>query len=234
MSEAYFVSGIEQPAGTPLENLLQAVCRQADVKPNRVDEIHVFGDAVAALFQRRLDTPLGTMIHWPLIPFLPVSILFSACRALETGEISTCIVAENSSALSCAVLLANPNGIGRLNLTPQVHLDGRFTYPAGIPDLDVAADKVLKSIPLDDSIPADNVVDLRMPPKTDPLPWVAIHSPVKPAMLNWPVARTLHHASVLPALLMLVKAMHTANGDPGILISCPPNEPSAALLVLPL
>jgi hypothetical protein len=234
MSEAYFVSGVQQPAGTPLEALLQAICAQAEVKPNRVDEIHLFGDAVAALFQRRLDTPFGAVIYWPLIPFLPVSVLFSACRALETGEISTCIVAENSAALSCAILLANPNGIGRLNLTPQVHLDGRFTYPAGIPNLDAAADKVFKSIPQDDTIPADNVVDLRIPPKADPLPWVAIHSPSKPASLNWPSTRSIHHSSVLPGLIMLVKAMKTSKTDPGILISCTPNEPSAALLVLPL
>ncbi|NMB55741.1 MAG: hypothetical protein GYA15_13680 [Leptolinea sp.] len=232
MSEAYLISGVQQPTGSGLDDLLKAICGQSSIRPDRVNEIHLFSDTASALFQRRLTTSSGIVIHWPLIPFLPVNVLFSACRALESGDISTCILAENSGKFSCAVLLANPNGVGRFNLTPLVQLAGRFTYPGGIPDLKATADMALQTVPPVEVYAGSELDEPRVNPNVHP--WLSIHSPAKPVSLNWPADRLIYSTSILPGLMMLAIAMNKTKAASGVWISLAENEPAAALVALPL
>lgn len=233
MSEAYYINGVDQPTGTDPAVLLHAVCSTSGIKPARVDEVHVYSDAASALFKRRLDTPQGTILHWPYIPFLPVSGLLSACRALECGEISTCVIAEQTTQVNRAVLLAGPAAIGRMNLSPRAHLSARFTYPGGIPDLVPAAMRALAAIP-----PVEFEPEGGEAPAPKPVlpanPWLAVHSPEKPQAGNWPVDRLIHGMTMLSSLDLLVKAMVSTKTEPGVWISANQADPAAAMLVLPL
>lgn len=234
MSETYFISGAVQPAGTPLDTLLQAIYSSAGIKPKQVDEIHLFSDAASALFQRRLDTVFGPVVHWPLIPFLPANTLFSDCRALESSELSTCILAESSSSVSCAFLLANPNAIGRFNLSPQAQFSIRCSYPEGINNFEAVAQKALAAMPKEDPDPENETPDLRIPPKHDARPWLAVHAPEKPSTIIWPEDRLTYSPSMVHGLLMLINAMNQTKTDPGIWVSVSGNEPACSLLALPL
>ncbi len=177
MSEAYFISGCQLPAGSSLDDILNTVFSSAGCQTPKIDEIHLFSDAATALFQRRIDTVFGPVIQWPLIPSLPVSALFSACRALETGELSTCVLVENSAQSANAILLANPNAVGRYNLSPQAHFSIRSSHPAGIIDLPGSAAKLIAAIPVDEPEPEDETPDLRVPPKKPARPWLAVRAP---------------------------------------------------------
>lgn len=234
MSEAYFIAGSKLPTGSSLDSVLQSIFVAAEIKPKQVDEMHMFSDAASALFQRRLDTVFGSVIQWPLIPYLPVNGLFSACRALEIGEISTCILAEISNQTCSVLLLANPMGVGRLNLTPQVLLSNRVSYSEGIPDLPATAAKIISSAPKGDPQPEDETPDLRIPPKKAPRPWLAVHSPEKPDVPGWPEDRLIHSSAMLPSLFTLITAMQDSKTDPGVWISSAAIEPACSLLVLPL
>jgi hypothetical protein len=234
MSEAYFISGCQLPTGSSQDALLQAIFTSAEIKPHQVDEIHMFTDAASALFQRRLETVFGPVIQWPLLPFLPVSTLFSACRALESGEISTCILAENSNQASCAVLLANPDGVGRFNLSPVVQLSTRSVFPEGITDLTASALKLLASIPKDEIEPEIEVPDLRVPRKQPARPWLAVHASEKPVVSDWPEDRLAFSSSLFPGLLKIIDLIQTSKTDPGVWTHSAPNEPGGSMLVLPL
>jgi hypothetical protein len=234
MSESYFISGCQLPVGSTLDELFQAVFSVSGIKPHQVDEIHMFTDAASALFQRRINSIFGPVIHWPLLPFLPISELFSVCRALEIGEISTCIFAENSSQASCGILLANPNGVGRLNLTPMAQLARRITFPEGVPDLAGSAQKLLTYIPKEELDPEDETPDLRVPRKQPARPWLAIHAPERPVISDWPEDRLVYSPSLFPSLLKIVDAIQTTKIDPGVWTHSTPDEPGGSLLVLPL
>ncbi len=233
MSEAYYIAGVEQPAGTDPAVLLHAVCMAAGIKPARVDEVHLYSDAASALFKRRLDTPQGTIILWPYIPFLSVSGFFSACRALECGEISTIVIAEQTALVNRAVLLAGPAAVGRLNLAPQAHLSARFTHPEGFPDLPAAASQALAAIP-----PLEIEPENGEQPAPKPIhpanPWLSVHSLEKPQAGNWPVDRLIHGLTMLSSLDLLVKALVSTQSEPGVWVSANKTDPAAAMLVLPL
>ncbi len=233
MSETYYVAGVDQPTGTDPAVLLHAVCAAAGIKPARLDEVHLYSDSASALFKRRLDTPQGTIIQWPNIPFLPVSGLFSACRALESGEISTCVVAEQTAQVNRVVLLAGPAAIGRMNLAPLAHLSVRFTYPGGIPDISTATTRALAAIPSKEIEP-ENGGEPAPQPALPTKPWLAVHSSEKPRAVNWPVDRLIHGLTMLSSLDLLIKALVSTKTEPGVWISVNQADPAAVMLVLPL
>ncbi len=234
MSEVYFITGCQLPAGSTLDELLQSIFNTAEIKPNQVDEIHLFSDAASSLFQRRLDTVFGPIVGWPLIPYLPPCAIISSCRGLETGEISTCILAETSSYISSAILLANPNGVGRFNLTPLVKLASRISLPKWISDPANWAEKLLTTIPKEEENPEDETPDLRIAPKKPARPWLGVYAHQKPDIPGWPEDRLVFRSSIFPSLMILADAVRTSRTDPGVWLDVDPEEPGASILVLPL
>ncbi|GAP20666.1 hypothetical protein [Leptolinea tardivitalis] len=233
MSDAYFVTGLQMPAGTPLETLLQKLCESAGIRAGSVNEIHHFTDAASALFQRISKTSYGPILCWPLIPYLETSTLFSVCRALELGEISTCILAECSSVTSTAILLASPTGVGRLNLSPHAHLAVRFSSPISMTDPVVCAHKLLASMPEEESTEEQNPEGPPVPQKPS-RPWMGIYSREKPEIADWSPDRLVFGSSIFTSLINLVTAMNSTRTDPGVWINIMSEEPGASLLVLPL
>lgn len=234
MSEAYFVTGCQLPAGSTLDALLQDVLKNGGLKPNQVTEIHLFTDAASALFERKLDTIFGTVIQWPLIPHLAVSTLLSTCRALESGEMTACVLVENSAQMSCAVLLANPTAVGRFNLSPKVVLSHRSSHPEGITDLADCAAKLLASIPKEEPDAETDAPDLRVAPKKPARPWLAVHSNAPADILDWPEDRFLTSPGLFPLLTKLADAVARSKTDPAVFAHMLPGEPGDAMLVLPL
>jgi hypothetical protein len=234
MSEAYFIAGCQVQADSTLDKLLQSILTVAGIKHNQVDEIHVFSDAASALFQRRLDTAFGPIICWPLIPFLAPSNIISAVRGLEIGDISTCILAENSSLSSSAIFLANPKGVGRFNLTPRVQLANRFSPPGWITEPASWAEKVLSSIPKEEIEPGNDTPDLRIPPPKPTRPWLGVYARQKPVIPGWPEDRLVNGTSIFPSLMKLVDAVNTDSKDAGVWLDIDPEEPCASILVLPV
>jgi len=234
MSEAYLISGCQLPAGSSLDALLQDVLKTGGLKPNQVNEIHLFTDEASALFERKRDTIFGAVIQWPLIPHLAVSTLFSTCRALESGEISTCVLVENSAQLSCAILLANPSAVGRFNLTPMVVLSHRSTHPEGISNLSDCVTKLLASIPREEPDSETDAPDLRVAPKKHARPWLAVHSKEPADIPDWPEDRFLTGSNLFPLLVKLADAVSRSKTDPAVWAHIIPGEPGDAMLVLPL
>jgi hypothetical protein len=234
MSEAYLITGSQLPAGTSLEALLQDVLKTGGLKPNQVTEIHLFTDAASALFERKRDTIFGSVIQWPLIPHLSVSTLFSACRALETGELTSCVLVENTAQQASAILLANPSAVGRLNLAPKVMLSLRSNHPEGITDLPDCAAKLLARIPKEEPDAENDAPDLRVAPKKPARPWLAIHSSAPAGIPEWPEDRVLTGASIFPLLIKLADAVEKSKTDPAVWMHLQPGEPGDAMLVLPL
>lgn len=234
MSESYFITGCQLPAGTSLDALLQEVLKSGGLKPNQVNEIHLFTDAASALFERRLDTIFGTVIQWPLIPHLAVSTLLSVCRALECGEMTTCVLVENSASMSCAVLLANPTAVGRHNLSPQAHLANRLTSPEGITDLPDTAARLLAMIPKEEPDAETDAPDLRVAPKKPARPWLAIHSSATAELPEWPEDRLISGSALLPLITRLASLVEKSKTDPAVWVYIQPGEPGNAMLVLPL
>lgn len=234
MSEAYFITGCQLPAGSSLDALLQEVLKTGGLKPNQVNEIHLFTDAASALFERQRDTIFGTVIQWPLIPHLAVSTLFSACRALESGEITACVLVENTAQLSCAILLANPSAVGRHNLAPKVVLSFRSTHPEGITDQPDCATKLLARIPREEPDAENDAPDLRVAPKKPARPWLVIHSSTPAGIPEWPEDRLLSGSTLFPLLSKLADAVEKSKTDPAVWMHLQPGEPGDAMLVLPL
>jgi hypothetical protein len=234
MSEAYLIAGTQLPIGSTIDTLLQSIFDAAGIKSNQVDEIHLYMDSASNLFQRRQDTSFGPVVGWPLIPYLQPSGLFSSCRGLETGDKSTSILAEISAQSSSAILLANPDGVGRYNLTPQVQLATRFTSPVWIADPVGNANRLLASIPPKETDPDEDVQDLRIPPKTPVRPWLGFYAPQKPENSGWPEDRLVFKSSIFPSLITLAEAVISSKTDPGVWMDLDPEEPGASMLVLPL
>lgn len=234
MSEAYFVTGCQLPAGSTLDALLQEVLKTGGMKPNQVSEIHLFTDAASALFERKRETIFGTVIQWPLIPHLAVSTLFSACRALESGETSACVLVENSAQMSSAILLANPSAVGRFNLSPKVVFSHRIVHPEGITDLADCAAKLLDSIPKEEPDAETDAPDLRVAPKKPARPWLAVHSNNPVGIPDWPEDRFLTGSNLFPLLIKLADAVARSKTDPAVWTYMQPREPGDAMLVLPL
>jgi hypothetical protein len=234
MSEAYFVTGCHLPAGSSLDALLQEVLKTGGLKPNQVNEIHLFTDAASALFERKHDTIFGTVIQWPLIPHLAVSTFLSACRALECNELTTCVLVENTAQMSCAVLLANPHAVGRYNLSPQVHLSNRLTAPEGITNLADCAAKLLAMIPKEEPDAENDAPDLRVAPKKPARPWLAVHTNGPVDIADWPEDRLMTGEALFPQLIKLAAAVERSKTDPAVWVHTVPGEPGDAMLVLPL
>jgi hypothetical protein len=234
MSEAYFVTGCQLPAGSSLDALLQEVLKTGGLKPNQVNEIHLFTDAASALFERKRDTIFGAVVQWPLIPHLAVSTLLSACRSLECNEMTACVLVENTAQMSCAVLLANPNAVGRYNLSPQVHLANRLSAPEGITNLPESAAKLLAMIPKEEPDAETDVPDLRVAPKKPARPWLAIHANGPVDTADWPEDRIMPGDSLFPLLIKLAAAVGRSKTDPAVWAHIVPGEPGDAMLVLPL
>lgn len=234
MSEAYFITGCQVQTDSTPDILLQSILSTAGLKHNQVDEIHIFSDSASALFQRRLDTAFGPVICWPLIPFLPPSSIISAIRGLEIGDISICILAEHSSLSSSAILLANPKGVGRFNLTPRVQLANRFYPPGCIAEPASWAEKVLSSIPKEEIEPENETPDLRIPPPKPARPWLGVYARQKPVIPGWPEDRLVYGSSIFPSLMKLVDAVNSDGNDAGVWLDVDREELCASILVLPV
>jgi hypothetical protein len=234
MSEAYFITGCQLPAGSSLDALLQEVLKTGGLKPNQVNEIHLFTDAASALFERKHDSIFGTVIQWPLIPHLAVSTFFSVCRALECDEMTACVLVENSAQMSSAVLLANPKAVGRYNLAPRVHLSNRLSAPDGITNLPDCAAKLLAMIPKEEPDAETDAPDLRVAPKKPARPWLAVHANNPVDTSDWPEDRLMTGDSLFPLLIKLAAAVEKSKTDPAVWAHVIPGEPGDAMLVLPL
>ncbi len=234
MSEAYLITGIMLPAGTPLDELLPAAYTSAGIKSGQINEIQLFTDNANALFHRRLDSASGPLIQWPLIPGMETNSLFSLTRALEIGELSLGILAEVSAHLSCAIILANPGAVGRLNLSPRTRLGRRITVPEGISDIPHLASNLIASIPPEEPSPEEEVPDLRLPPKQPLRPWLAIQASEKPEISDWPEDRLITGGSLFPVLLRLAKEVSGSRNDPGVLVQTGKDEPGSAFVVMPV
>jgi len=234
MSEAYLITGCQLPAGTPLEEILAALFKSSGLKSNQVNEIHLFSDMAAALFQRRIDITSGPVQQWPLLPCFEINGLFSITRALECGELSTVILAEVSAHLSCAMLLANPTAVGRLNLSPRLRFGRRKNLPEGIADIPLLASDLIASIPPEEPMPEEETPDLRVPPKRQSRPWLAIAGTGISMDIKWPEDRLISGTSLFPLLLKLVESIENSHSDPVVMVESGNDEPGSAVVVMPL
>lgn len=233
MSEAYLAAGSELPSGTSLDEVIKTICTAAGIKPRQIDEIHLYTDAASALFQRKQVTEAVSAFTWPLLPLLLAAGLCSLCHALETGELSLNLLAEISASGSRAILLANPNAVGRFNLSPLVLLAGHISHIDGLENLPTAALKTLAIAPAEIE-PLEPVVDLRVSKTPPAQPWLMLHTAENFDGLDWPKNRLLQNASLCGSLLGLASAMNKTRTDRGVWMSIAPDGPVLSTLVLPL
>jgi hypothetical protein len=233
MSEAYLITGSELSTGTPLDEVISIVCKNAGIKPRQIDEIHLYTDAASALFHRMQDSEAGPVFSWPLLPLLPAAGLHSLCRSLEDDEISLCLLVEISAQRSSAVLLANPNAVGRYNLTPLVLLANRLSEVNGMDNLLTTALKTLAIVPVEIE-PKEPAVDLRLPKPAPPQPWLSLHSSETITGLDWSTSRLMQSSSLCGSLVDLAFAMSKTRTDRGIWMSIVPDGPILSTLVFPL
>ena len=233
MSESYLVTGCELPPGSSINDVVKTICVSAGIKHRQLDEIHLYTDAASALFQRKHDSEAGPIFTWPLLPLLSASGLQALCRALETGELSLCLLAEISPAGSNAVLLANPNAVGRFNLSPLVHLAKHLSHVDGLENLPTTALKTLASAPAEIE-PDEQAIDLRIPKAPPPRPWLMLHTSQKIDLSEWPDDRLIQNPGLCGSLLSLASAMKKTRTDRGIWMSLSMDGPVLSTLVLPL
>ena len=233
MSEAYLVTGCELPSGNPLLEVVKTVCASAGIKPQQIDEIHLYTDAATTLFQRKQDTEVGPIFTWPLLPLLPAVGLQSLCRALETGDLALCLLVEISGSGCSAILLANPIAVGRFNLSPLIHLANRLNLPDGMENLQTTALKTLAMAPIE--IETENpVVDLRVPKPSPTQPWLALQSAETISELDWPTNRILQSPSLCSSLLSLAFAMNKSKTERGVWMSIANDGPVLSTLAMHL
>jgi hypothetical protein len=233
MSEAYLVSGCLLPGESPLLDVIDAICVSSGIKPQHLDEIHLYTDAASALFKRKQTTKAGPVFTWPLLPLLPAAGLRSLCQSLEDGEISICLLLEISARESGALLLANPNAVGRFNLAPLVHLANRMSHPEGFDSLLTTVLKTLALSPAEIE-PEEPVVDLRLPKPPPSQPWLAMQSAEIISDMDWPGNRLLMDPSLYGSLMRLAAEMNKTKSARGVWMSVASDGPVLSTLVLHL